>query len=114
MDDRETDGGANFILRIKEQETRLTLQEHDDIEYQNKHYNTNQRDEGTWDDQGTDGGTNFILRIKEQETRLTLQEHDNDDDGGGGGGFGGGDDDDDDDDEPNNTEQEPATLFIIS
>jgi len=24
------DGGTNFILRIKEQETRLTLQEHDD------------------------------------------------------------------------------------
>ena len=23
-------GGTNFILRIKEQETRLTLQEHDD------------------------------------------------------------------------------------
>jgi len=28
-DDRGRDGGANFILRIKEQETRLTLQEHD-------------------------------------------------------------------------------------
>ena len=27
---RVTDGGTNFILRIKEQETRLTLQEHDD------------------------------------------------------------------------------------
>jgi len=24
------DGGTNFILRIKEQKTRLTLQEHDD------------------------------------------------------------------------------------
>jgi hypothetical protein len=30
LDDRGRDGGANFILRIKEQETRLTLQEHDD------------------------------------------------------------------------------------
>ena len=29
-DDRGRDGGTNFILRIKEQETRLTLQEHDD------------------------------------------------------------------------------------
>ena len=48
-------------------------------DYQNKHYNINQRDEGTWDDRGRDGGTNFILRIKEQETRLTLQEHDDDD-----------------------------------
>ena len=30
MDDRGRDVGTNFILRIKEQETRLTLQEHDD------------------------------------------------------------------------------------
>ena len=28
--DRGRDGGTNFILRIKEEETRLTLQEHDD------------------------------------------------------------------------------------
>jgi len=49
-------------------------------DYQNKHYNINQKDDGTKDDQGRDGGTNFILRIKEQETRLTLQEHDDDDD----------------------------------
>jgi len=28
--DRGRDGGTNFILRITEQETRLTLQEHDD------------------------------------------------------------------------------------
>jgi hypothetical protein len=28
--DQGRDGGTNFILRIKEQETRLTLQEHDD------------------------------------------------------------------------------------
>ena len=30
LDDRRKDGGTNFILRIKEQETRLTLHEHDD------------------------------------------------------------------------------------
>ena len=30
QDDRGRDGGTNFILRIKEQETCLTLQEHDD------------------------------------------------------------------------------------
>ena len=30
MDDRRRDGGTNFILRIKGQETRLALQEHDD------------------------------------------------------------------------------------
>ena len=56
-------------------------------DYQNKHYNINQKDEGTLDDRGRDGWINFILRIKEQETRLALQEHDDDDD------------DDDDDDE---------------
>jgi len=49
-------------------------------DYQNKHYNINQKDKGTLDDRGRDGGTNFILRTKEQETRLTLQEHDDDDD----------------------------------
>ena len=49
-------------------------------DYQNKHYNINQKDEGIQDDRGRDGDTNFILRIKEQETCLTLQEHDNDDD----------------------------------
>ena len=30
MDDRRRDGGANSISRIKEQETHLTLHEHDD------------------------------------------------------------------------------------
>jgi len=30
LDDRGRDGGTNLILRTKEQETRLTLQEHDD------------------------------------------------------------------------------------
>ena len=30
MSDWGRDGETNFILRIKEQETRLTLQEHDD------------------------------------------------------------------------------------
>jgi hypothetical protein len=32
--------------------------------YLNKHYNTNQKDEDTYDDRGRDGGTNFILRIQ--------------------------------------------------
>ena len=50
------------------------------IDYQNKHYNIDQKDEGTWDDQGRGGGTNFILRIKEQDNTPTLQEHDDDDD----------------------------------
>ena len=30
-------------------------------DYQNKHYNINQKDEGTWGDRGRDGGTNFII-----------------------------------------------------
>jgi len=46
----------------------------------NKHYNINQKYEGTWDDRGRNGGTNFILRMKEQETRLAFHEHDDDDD----------------------------------
>ena len=49
-------------------------------EYQNKHYNINQKDEGTQDDRGIDGRTNFILRIKKQEKRLTLKEQDDEDD----------------------------------
>jgi len=49
-------------------------------DYQNKHYNINQKDEGTVDDRGRERGTNFILSIKEQETRLPLQEHGDDDD----------------------------------
>ena len=60
------------------------------IEYQNKNYNINQKDEGTWDVRGRDGRTKFILRIKEHETRLILLEHD--------------DDDDDDDDEVETTQ----------
>ena len=50
------------------------------IEYQNKRYNINQKDEGTQDDLGRDGGTNFFLRIKEQETQLIPHEHDDDND----------------------------------
>ena len=70
-------------------------------DYQNKHYNINQKDEGTWDDRGRDGGTNFILRIKEQETRLTLQEHDDDDN------------DDDDDDENVTHHKKSRTSRLI-
>ena len=49
-------------------------------DYQNKHYNVNQKDEVTQDERGRDEGTKFILRIKKQEKHLTLQEHDDDDD----------------------------------
>ena len=50
------------------------------MEYQNKHYNINQKNEGTQDDRGRGGETNYILMIKEQETRQNLQEHGDDDD----------------------------------
>jgi hypothetical protein len=50
------------------------------IEYQNQHYNIDQKDKETLDDWGIDGRTNFILRIKEQKTLLTLHEHDDNDD----------------------------------
>ena len=50
------------------------------IDYQNKRYNIDRKDEGTRDDQGRGGGTTFVLRIKEQENTPNLQEHDNDDD----------------------------------
>jgi len=36
--DRGRAGGTNFILRIKEQETCLTLQEHDDDDDDDKNY----------------------------------------------------------------------------
>ena len=49
-------------------------------DYQSKHYNINQKDEGTQDDRGRDGGTKFIFRTDKQETRPTLQEHDDDED----------------------------------
>jgi len=49
-------------------------------DYQNRHYNINQKYEGTLEDRRRDGGTNFILRIKEEETRLNFQEHEDDDD----------------------------------
>jgi hypothetical protein len=42
------------------------------IDYQNKHYNIDRKDEGTRDDQGRGGGTNFILRIKEQDNTPNL------------------------------------------
>jgi len=49
-------------------------------EYQDKHYNINQKDEGTQDDRGRNRGTNLILKINEQETRLTIHQHNDDDD----------------------------------
>ena len=68
-------GAQNTVKEIKQYQNKwLQHVQRMDTNYQNKHYNINQKD-----DRGRDGGTNFILRIKEQETRLTLQEHDDDD-----------------------------------
>ena len=39
------------------------------VEYQNKHYDTDQKDEGTLDDRRRDGGTSSTLRTKEQGTQ---------------------------------------------
>ena len=72
-------GAQNIVKEIKHYQKKwLQHVQRMDTDYRNKHYNINQKYEGTWDDQGKDGGTKFILRIKEQETRLTLQEHDDD------------------------------------
>ena len=49
LDDRRKDGGTNFILTIKEQETRLTLREHDDDDYRvlRKIFKPKREEEGT-------------------------------------------------------------------
>ena len=50
------------------------------MEYQDRHWNIDRREEGTWNGRRRDGGAKSTLRIKEQEKRLTLNEHDDDDD----------------------------------
>jgi len=78
---RQKTGAKNIVKEIKQYQKMWLLHVQrmkTQTEYQNKHYNINQKDVGTQDDRGRDGGTNFILRIKEQETRLNLQEHDDD------------------------------------
>jgi len=78
---RQKTGAQNIVKEIKEYQKKwLQNVQRIDTDYQNKHYNINQKDEGTLDDRERDGGTNFIWRIKKQETRLTHQEHDDDDD----------------------------------
>ena len=79
---RQKTGAQNIVKEIKQYQEKWLhhYRGWTQIEYQNKHYNINQKDEGTWDDRGRDGRTNFILRIKEQETRLSLHEHGDDDD----------------------------------
>ena len=79
---REKTGAQNIVKEIKKSARKSgysTYRGRTQIEYQNKHYDIDQKDEGTLDDRRRDGVTNFVLRIKEQETRLTLQEHDDDD-----------------------------------
>ena len=51
-----------------------------EIDCQDRHWNTDQKEDGTLDDWRRDGGTNSNLRTKEQGTHLTLNEQDDDDD----------------------------------
>ena len=51
-----------------------------EIDCQDRHWNTDQKEDGTLDDRRRDGGTNSTLRNKEQGTHLNLNEHDDDDD----------------------------------
>ena len=66
---REKTGAQSIVKEIKQYQKKWLqhVQRMTQIDYQNKHYNIDQKDEGTRDDQGRGGGTNFILRIKEQE-----------------------------------------------
>jgi hypothetical protein len=50
-----------------------------EIDCLDRHWNTDQKEDGTLDDRRRDGGTNSTLRTKEQGTHLTLNEHDDDD-----------------------------------
>jgi len=54
LDDRRRDGGTNFILRIKEQETRLTLYEHDDDD----------EEEEIAPNKNTDNGSVYVKKLK--------------------------------------------------
>ena len=46
---------------------------------QDRHWDTERKEEGTWDGRRRDGGTNSTLKIKEQKKCLTLNEHDDND-----------------------------------
>ena len=81
---RQKTGAQNIVKETRQYQKKcLKHVQRVDTDYQNKHYNINQKDEGTLDDRGRDGGTSFILGIKEQETRLSLRERDDDDDDDG-------------------------------
>ena len=45
---------------------------------QDRHWNTDQKEDETLDEQRRDGGTNSTLRTKEQRKHLTLNELDDD------------------------------------
>ena len=75
---REKTRAQNIVKEIKKYQKKWlqNIERMDTNRIPKKHYNIDQKDEGTLDDRRRDGGTNFILRIKEQETPLTLREHD--------------------------------------
>jgi hypothetical protein len=72
LEDRGRDGGTNFILRTKEQETHLTLHERDDDDYY--YYDDNDDD-----DKIVTNNLKVILKVPEGtiyvELLITLEGH---------------------------------------
>jgi hypothetical protein len=66
---REKTGAENIVKEIKQYQKQWLrhVQKMDTKRIPNKHYNIDQKDEGTYDNRGRDGGTNFTWRIKEQD-----------------------------------------------
>ena len=78
---REKTGAQNTVEEIKQYQKKwLQHRGWTQIECQDRHWDTDRKEEGTWDGRIRDGGTNSTFRIKEQEKRLTLNKHDDDDD----------------------------------
>jgi hypothetical protein len=75
--------GAQNIVKVIEQYQKSgynTYRGWTQIDCQGRHWNTDQKENGTLDDRRRDGGTNSTLRTKKQGTHLTLNKHDDDDD----------------------------------
>ena len=66
---REETGAQSIVNEIKQYQKKWLqhVQRMDTNRLPKKHYNIDQKDEGTRDDQGRGGATNFIFRINEQD-----------------------------------------------
>ena len=75
-------GAQNIVQEIKQYQKKWLkhVQRMDTNWIPSRHWNTDRKEEGTWDGRRRGGGTNSNLWIKEQEKRLTLNERDDDDD----------------------------------